>query len=302
MIDLSKPFAVIQKEDAPVVLVLTGEVLRLDSLAHIPREPGATAGGRRYDTLSLLPFSQIKERGFEARQGDETLLCLKVAAAEEIPVEDFLAWPLTAAVALEGEPEFAETEAAYREAVRKVIEVEIGEGEGANFVIPRTCTGRLKAFSPAVALNLLKRLMRADYGTYWKYCFFDGSGCLVGSTPEKHLSVDKGRVVMNPISGTFRKPPAAASAKDWSWPALRKSLLGFLNDPKEVNELFMVVDEELKMMAKMCEGGGLIVGPLLKEMSRLVHSEYLLVGESRRDLVDLLRESLYAATLPMWKA
>jgi len=177
--------------------------------------------------------------------------------------------------------------------VQAVISGEIGEGQGANFVIPRTCRARLKDYSPAVALNLLRRLIQADYGTYWKYLFYDGVRAFVGSTPEKHLSVDKGRVVMNPISGTLRK-----AGLDQLRPAeVRRRLLDFLRDPKEINELFMVVDEELKMMSKMCERGGMIIGPLLREMSRLAHSEYLLVGSSGRDLVDLLRDSMFAATV-----
>jgi phenazine biosynthesis protein phzE len=59
----------------------------------------------------------------------------------------------------------------------------------------------------------------------------------------------------------------------------------------------MVVDEELKMMAKICSRGGMIVGPLVKEMSKLIHTEYFLCGESSRDLVDVLRESMFAATV-----
>jgi phenazine biosynthesis protein phzE len=299
MIDLSKPFAVIQKEDAPTVLVLSGPVKILDLLAQIPRSrpaedrAGASrqAQGRRYDTLSLIPFSQIREKGFEARQGDENLPCMSIESQQEVSVVDFLAWVPKAEIVLDGETRFDESEDAFREAVRRIVVDEIGEGEGANFVHPRTARAQLKGYSPAVALNLLKRLIQADYGTYWKYVFYDGQRTFVGSTPEKHLSVDKGRVVMNPISGTFRK------AGFDSPKALRQGLMDFLRDPKEINELFMVVDEELKMMSKRCEKGGMIVGPLLKEMSRLVHSEYLLVGESGRDVVDLLRESLFAATV-----
>jgi phenazine biosynthesis protein phzE len=291
MLDFSKPFALIQKEDAPSLLLLSGSVKALSLLKEIPRRQGKDERGRRYDTLSLIPFSQIREKGFEVHQGDEDLMCMVVESQQEISVADFLSAAETAPVALSGEPTFDETEDAYREEVRKIIDNEIGEGEGANFVHPRTLRGSLQSFSPAVAVGLLKRLVQADYGTYWKYLVFDGKRCFVGSTPEKHLSVDKGRVVMNPISGTFRKAGLADNA------ALRKGLMDFLRDPKEINELFMVVDEELKMMSKMCEKGGMIVGPLLKEMSRLVHSEYLLVGESGRDVVDLLRESMFAATV-----
>ena len=97
---------------------------------------------------------------------------------------------------------------------------------------------------------------------------------------------------MNPISGTFRK--------DRNWPsrkAFKADLLKFLTDQKEINELFMVVDEELKMMARMCDRGGAIVGPLLKEMSRLIHSEYLLAGESDKDIFELFTDSMFAATV-----
>lgn len=293
MLDLKKPFAVIQKEDAPTVLILSGPVRTLKELKEIPRPPASPgqALGKRYDTLSLIPFSQIKEKGFEAKVGDEDLLCMVIEEQREVPVAEFLRDAPAEAVALTGEPTFDLDEATYKAAVSAIIDKEIGEGEGANFVHPRTVRGHLKAYGPGVALGLLKRLVQADYGTYWKYVFYDGRRTFVGSTPEKHLSVDKGRVVMNPISGTFRKA-GFSDAK-----ALRHGLMEFLKDPKEINELFMVVDEELKMMSKMCEKGGMIVGPLLKEMSRLVHSEYLLVGESGRDVVDLLRESMFAATV-----
>lgn len=69
MIDLTKPFAIIQKEDADQVLILQGPVYRLNTLSQIPRKSGKDAAGRRYDTLSLVPFSQIREKGFEVRQG-----------------------------------------------------------------------------------------------------------------------------------------------------------------------------------------------------------------------------------------
>ncbi len=293
MLDLSKPFAVIQKEDQHQVLILEGPVRRLERLEQIPRRSGKDPAGRRYDTLSLVPFSQIREKGFEARRGDEELLCMEIQGQREVPVGEFLAALPKAEVSLVSGPDFEGSEEAYRDVVASVIRDEIGEGEGANFVVQRTCRARLGGFGPAVALNLLRRLIQTDYGTYWKYLFFDGSRAFVGSTPEKHLSVDKGRVVMNPISGTLRKAGLESLAPS----GVRRRLLEFLRDPKEINELFMVVDEELKMMSKMCERGGMIIGPLLREMSRLAHSEYLLVGSSGRDVVDLLRDSMFAATV-----
>ena len=96
---------------------------------------------------------------------------------------------------------------------------------------------------------------------------------------------------MNPISGTFRLPRADRRAE-------RKArLLDFLADEKEIYELFMVVDEELKMMCDVCNEGGQVLGPFLKPMTHLVHTEYLLAGRTTRDVRDVLRDTMFAATV-----
>ncbi len=59
----------------------------------------------------------------------------------------------------------------------------------------------------------------------------------------------------------------------------------------------MVVDEELKMMCDICNEGGQVLGPFLKPMSRLVHTEYLLAGRTTRDPREVLRDTMYAATV-----
>ncbi len=112
---------------------------------------------------------------------------------------------------------------------------------------------------------------------------------MLGATPERHITVRKGEVMMNPISGTYRKE---GSVEDF-----RRGFLEFLKDEKEVFELFMVTDEELKIMSELCDQGGAIVGPLLKEMSKLIHTEYLLLCRSGRSVVDLLRASMFAPTV-----
>ena len=59
----------------------------------------------------------------------------------------------------------------------------------------------------------------------------------------------------------------------------------------------MVVDEELKMMCDICTEGGQVLGPFLKPMSRLIHTEYLLAGRTTRDPREVLRDTMYAATV-----
>jgi phenazine biosynthesis protein phzE len=59
----------------------------------------------------------------------------------------------------------------------------------------------------------------------------------------------------------------------------------------------MVVDEELKMMCDICSTGGQVLGPFLKPMSRLIHTEYLLAGHTDRDPREVLRDTMFAATV-----
>jgi phenazine biosynthesis protein phzE len=288
----TQTFCLIQKQDSDEILLLTGTPHRSRILQEIPRRHGPTAGGRVYDTISIVPFCQIREKNCAAHDEGEEILTIEITGRERLGVEELPSLikpqPLVMAEAIRYDTSAEE----YAAIIAKVIELEIGNGEGANFVIPRNATGKIKDFSIDTAINIFSSLVARDYGTYWKFLFAHEDRVFVGSTPERHLEVEKGRVRMNPISGTFRKRPGHLSRGQ-----LKSELLNFISDQKEINELFMVVDEELKMMARMCEKGGTIIGPLLKEMSRLIHSEYLLAGESDKDIFELFRDSMFAATV-----
>ncbi len=93
---------------------------------------------------------------------------------------------------------------------------------------------------------------------------------------------------MNPISGTYRYPAEGPTPEH---------LLDFLADGKEIEELSMVVDEELKMMCTVGDMGGVVVGPRLKEMAHLAHTEYELRGRSSLDAREVLKETMFAATV-----
>lgn len=288
----NSPFSIIQKQDSEDLLLLRGESLKFRKIKDIPRQHSPTGGKIVYDTISIVPFCQIRERGYTAIDGREEILTIRITDQEEISIDQLLAniQPLKINLCQEVQYDCCEDE--YSAIIQKIIDKEIGNGEGANFVIPRNCTGQIETFSTAKALTIFKSLLENDYGTYWKFIFYNGSRFFIGSTPERHLFVKGDKVKMNPISGTFRKDRNWTRSKYF-----KRDLLAFLKDPKEINELFMVVDEELKMMAKMCESGGSIIGPILKEMSQLIHSEYLLSGESRKDIFDLFTDSMFAATV-----
>jgi phenazine biosynthesis protein phzE len=137
------------------------------------------------------------------------------------------------------------------------------------------------------ALALWGRLLRGEPGAYWTFLIHTGERTFIGASPERHVSLDDGVAVMNPISGTYRYPDGGPTTS---------SVLEFLADGKETNELYMVLDEELKMMSRVCDDAH-VVGPNLKEMAHLAHTEYRIVGHSHHDVREILRETLLAPTV-----
>ncbi len=288
---LCSPFCMIRHEGTEEILLLEGAIARHDRLEQITTQPKtAILGQENYASVNFLPFSQVRERGFVAHGDNEKIASLEVARTRHIPVTDLLAQLVGETVALHDRGGFGETDAAYADLVRCVMREDIGNGAGANFVIPRWYRAQIAEYAPRKALAAFAHLLREEQGTYWTFIFFDGTEFLVGATPERHISLQNGLVKMNPISGTLRKAaidPARA----------KEQMLAFINDKKETFELLMVVDEELKMIADFCPSGGQVIGPLLKEMAHLVHSEYLLAGPTERGVIDLLRGSMFAATV-----
>ncbi|MFJ6380322.1 chorismate-binding protein [Kitasatospora sp. NPDC092039] len=270
------------------VEVLVGTVDSYEHLADLPVRSGAPAdGGPVHDLLALVPYRQIRERGFEAHDDGTPLQALSVAEQHVLPLAEFTYALPKLPVSLAGGG-FDVDDDAYAAIVRRVIRDEIGNGEGANFVIRRDFHATLEDFSPELALTLFRRLLEQERGAYWTFLVHTGDRVLVGASPEVHVRQSGGTVVMNPISGTYRYPTGGSDLD---------SLLQFLHDPKELEELTMVVDEELKMMCTVGDLGGQVLGPRLKEMAHLAHTEYELRGRTSMDVREVLRETMFAATV-----
>ncbi|MDT3400142.1 chorismate-binding protein, partial [Streptomyces sp. B1866] len=286
------PFALLHRHgpgSPGAVEVLIGPVTEVPRLADIPLPEGAPRDGRATrDALALVPFRQIRERGFDVRDDGTPLAVLLPQDVYELPLADLLG-ALPAHPVRLADGAFDTDDETYADIVRRVVADEIGTGEGANFVIRRSYRGRLPGFGAADALALFRRLLTAERGAYWTYVVRLADGrTLVGASPEAHVRMAGGTVVMNPISGTYRYPPSGPD---------RAGLLAFLADGKEVEELSMVVDEELKMMCTVGDLGGQVVGPRLREMAHLAHTEYELRGRSSLDVREVLRETMFAATV-----
>ncbi|MEO5853494.1 MAG: anthranilate synthase family protein [Nocardioides sp.] len=278
--------------DRDTVGIVGGRRWVAESLLDIPLEKGVPAPGRQCDRLVAVPFRQVAERGFEAHDDGAPLVVVDVETEHEFSVADVIAAIDPVEVEFVDRGGFETGDADYARVVEAIIRDEIGQGEGANLVVGRHYRAVVADWSAAKALSVYRRLLERERGAYWTFLFFTGDRYLVGASPERHVSVHGGDVRMNPISGTFRVRGDAADAQP-----LKPRLLDFLADEKEIYELFMVVDEELKMMCDICHEGGQVLGPFLKPMTHLIHTEYLLAGRTHRDVREVLRDTMYAATV-----
>ncbi|MBB5912156.1 phenazine biosynthesis protein phzE [Nocardia transvalensis] len=284
--DPGQPFALVQRSGAGDIDVLRGEFTELAGLDEV--ETAATDS----ELLVLVPYRQIVERGFPCNDDHAPLLAMVVReheTADRDQVLEALGPEVVGPGSIDAvEFRFDVSDEDYRDIVRAVLADEIGAGAGSNFVISRSLIGALGPDHLRLALGLFRRLLSGERGAYWTYFVHTGTRTVVGASPEAHAQLENRTVSMNPISGTYRYPPEGPTVP---------GLLDFLADEKENDELFMVVDEELKMMSALCPAGGTVAGPYLKEMAHLAHTEYLLSGRTDAGVAEVLRETMFAPTV-----
>jgi anthranilate synthase component I len=133
----------------------------------------------------------------------------------------------------------------FTAAVEKVRE-EIAAGNLLQGVLSR----RLTVETDLPALEAYKRLRSANPSPYLFYIDF-GAYQLFGSSPEMHVKVKEGKVVIRPIAGTRRR--GAGREEDR---LLEKELLG---DEKERAEHLMLVDLARNDIGRICLPGTVTV-------------------------------------------
>jgi 2-amino-4-deoxychorismate synthase len=275
-LDFTQPYCLVHKDGK--AFYASGTVTRSWLLSEMPR-PSA------HPVISMVPYTQLRERGYVTHDGNEPIISLVPDVYREITLADVVDFDTTVEVG--GEPVFSPPDEVFAQVLSRVIDQEIRRGEGSNFLLSRRGDVTIADFDARVANVIFGRLTRNEIGAYLTFCFYDGERYFIGSSPERHLTYERGRVLMNPICGTLPRRDLRT----------REDLIAFLSDPKEINELFQCVDEELKMMSRICGNGGVVRGPYLREMSSLVHTEYVLDGSATMDPIEAFRESMYAATM-----
>lgn len=286
-IDLNQPFAIIEK--AGRVTCYQGDVHTLDCLEDI--HDLSVREGR--DVVFALPYRAIRERGFEAI-GDEPILAIAVKKSIAMDKADFISGVDDIAIDLDGDITPSISDAEYAALVRDFQVNEIGGGNTSQTTLSRRFSGRVKGVNNAVLLSIYRKLLLSR-GQYMTILFGNvnphnpsESQYLIGATPERHIEVTGNETIMIPIAGTLRKEDKAT---------FETRLENFLNDPKEINELFQVVDEEMKIMGVVSPEGGEIYGPYLREIGAVIHTEYELVGKRCMNSIDALRRAMHAPTV-----
>lgn len=276
----SPPFAIVRgpTHEPDQCELLVGTEIDVAAVAEL--DPAA---GERH--FAMVPFSHIHSRGFEAVDDHTPLRAFRVTACSTLQVDDLATIGSVLEVRM-GDFDLTDDEFASR--VAGVQGSAIALGEGANFVLSRSLHGSLPGFTPLDLLPLVHRLMLREQGAHWTFAAHIGGCSLIGASPELHLGMSDGYAEMTPISGTLRLPDGRVEPD---------VLTAFLNDAKEIDELSMVLDEELKMMSGICEGPVRVSGPRLRQMSRVLHTEYAISGPTRMSAAQALGRSLFAPTV-----
>ncbi|MGW6054928.1 chorismate-binding protein [Streptomyces sp. NPDC055189] len=286
------PFALLHRQRpglrgrAPVEL-LFGDMETVRSLDEAAAPNDAPGPG----LLALLPFRHLAEHGLPCHDDGTPLRLLRVHEHHVLPQDAFTGRRPAAAPPVHWrDAGFATSDAQYEDLVREFIDSDAARG-GLNVLLRRDWSARLPGFRPAVAVELFRRLLTAESGAYWTFVVHTGGPrpvTLVGATPQGHVGVEGGRVVMNPLCGTYRRPREGPRAAD---------LLAFLADRKEAEELATTVDAELAVLCRLAGPGVRVEGPFLRGMAHLLHTQCRISGPAAAGARETLARALSASTV-----
>lgn len=284
----NQPFALLYRTHITgpdYVELLLGEINYPNTIKDIQLPDGLYSPYK--SSLVVIPYRQLDERGFEYIEDKERLINILISEHKIIPKNKLLmSIPNIPIILSNGKFDIGDEE--YIEIVRKIISAEIASGEGSNFVIKRNLVIDIKDYSTQSAFIIFRNLVENESGAHWVFLINTGDRIFVGASPELHVSLKNGIATMNPISGTYCYPQSGPTFE---------GLLEFLSSLKETDELYMVLEEELKMLSQISPLGVRVHGPFLREMSKVAHTEFHIKSKTQCDPRLILLKTLFSPAI-----
>ncbi|WP_305843164.1 chorismate-binding protein [Photobacterium leiognathi] len=199
-----KPFAIIfrPKIDSGIVNLYQCSVDKHTLINEAIKK----AQSKSEKSLLVLPFRQVKENGYNAIDDEVPVLSLAVEASEKISFHDFINSIPDVPVNTKDE-KFNLNDQEYGCRVRHLIDHEIEQGAGSNFVLQRKFYATIDEYEPSKLISLFRNLLNTENSAYWVFLIQTGEQAFIGASPELHASLNDGELMMNPISGTYTYPP-----------------------------------------------------------------------------------------------
>ena len=174
-------FALVSRPESGVpgmLDVLVGDVSEVETLSDIP----LAADAEGWDVLAVVPYRQLAERGFDAPDDGAPLLVMTVGSQDQVPVAAALA-RLPDLTDRPGRRALRSRRRRPWNLVQRIVDDEIGKGEGANFVLKRSFLADISDWTPQAGLSLFRRLLQREQRAYWTFIIHDGKRSLIGATP-----------------------------------------------------------------------------------------------------------------------
>ncbi|QEN07112.1 anthranilate synthase component I [Oceanispirochaeta crateris] len=151
---------------------------------------------------------------------------------------------------------------------------------------------RLTVHTQQTAMDAYRNLRSKNPSPYQFYLDFDGYQ-LLGASPEVHVKVIHGEVIIRPIAGTRRRGKNEKEDR-----ALEKELL---SDEKEIAEHLMLVDLARNDLGRVCTPGSIEITEkmIIERYSKVMHIVSEVKGKLKDDVnaADVIRATFPAGTV-----
>ena len=121
-----KPCAIVQRRADGIAHLLVGEALRLEHLRDIPRKKGSPRSAPAFDSISAIPFAQVRERGYRAHDDGAKILCIETTEHHRLETEELIKDLPAEEIIMDTPVSYELDDEQYADVVRRVVEDEIG--------------------------------------------------------------------------------------------------------------------------------------------------------------------------------